>query len=130
MGQSPRLQDPRLGVRRQRVDQFVRPVQAFIRTETAGGVVLLVAAIIALVWANSPWSDFYHDLLEQHLSVDLGIWALDASLHFWINDAAMVLFFFVVGLEIKREAVVGELSDLRRVIVPIAAARSCGAPSR
>jgi len=118
----PRLQDPRLGERRRRVDQFVRPVQLFISRETAGGVVLLVGALIALVWANSPWSDSYHDLLEQRLSVDLAVWSLEGSLHFWINDAAMVLFFFVVGLEIKRQAVIGELSDLRRVVVPIAAA--------
>lgn len=122
MSHFPRLHDPRLGLRRQRMEQFVRPIQSFMATETAGGIVLLIAAIVALVWANSPWSDSYHELLEHHLSIDLGIWALDASLHFWINDALMVIFFFVVGLEIKRETVVGELSDLRRVIVPIVAA--------
>ncbi len=122
MAQFPRLHDPRLGERRQRVDQFVRPIQSFIATETAGGVVLLIAAVLALVWANSPWGESYHHLLEHHLSLDLGFWALDAPLHFWINDAAMVIFFFVVGLEIKRETVVGELSDPRRVIVPIVAA--------
>ncbi|MEX1022833.1 MAG: Na+/H+ antiporter NhaA [Dehalococcoidia bacterium] len=117
-----RHHDPRLAKRRQRVDRFVRPVQSFIALETAGGVVLLLASVLALAWANSPWSDAYHDLLEYHLAIDLGFWSLDESLHFWINDAAMVLFFFVVGLEIKRETVVGELSNLRRVIVPIVAA--------
>ncbi len=115
-------QDRRLALRRARVNRFTRPIQEFIATETAGGLVLLVAAIVALIWANSPWSHHYHDLLHHHLSIDIGIWRLDETLHFWINDAAMVVFFFVVGLEIKREAVVGELSDLRRVIVPIAGA--------
>ena len=113
------IHDPKAAQRRLRVDRFTRPVQQFIATETAGGVVLLIAAVIALVWANSPWSHSYHELLEHHFAVDLGFWALDKSVHFWINDAAMVVFFFVVGLEIKREVVIGELSDLRQVIVPI-----------
>jgi NhaA family Na+:H+ antiporter len=114
--------DPLLGERRERVDRFVRPIQQFIATETAGGVVLLLAAIVALVWANSPWEESYHHLLDHHLAFDLGFWGLDAPVHFWINDVAMVVFFFVVGLEIKREVVIGELSDLRRVVVPIAGA--------
>ncbi|MDA0270102.1 MAG: Na+/H+ antiporter NhaA [Chloroflexi bacterium] len=120
--ETPHHEHPRLAARRQHVDRFVRPVQSFISTETSGGVVLLVAAFIALAWANSPWSDTYHQVLEHHLSVDLGFWALDKSVHFWVNDVLMVIFFFVVGLEIKREAVVGELADPRRVIVPIVAA--------
>lgn len=120
--QSPPHEHPLLAARRQRVDRFVRPIQSFINTETAGGVVLLIAALIALVWANSPWSHTYHEVLEHHLSIDLGFWSLDKPVHFWINDVLMVVFFFVVGLEIKREAVVGELSDVRRVIVPIVAA--------
>lgn len=111
--------DPKTAQRRQRVDRFATPIQRFIATETAGGMVLLVAAVIALVWANSPWGHVYHDILEHHFRIDLGFWSIDESVHFWINDAAMVIFFFVVGLEIKHEAVVGELSDLRRVIVPI-----------
>jgi len=112
-------QDPQAAHRRQRVERFTRPVQQFIATETAGGMVLLVAAVIALIWANSPWEHAYHEILEHHFAIDLGFWSLDRSVHFWINDAAMVVFFFVVGMEIKREAVVGELSDLRRVVVPI-----------
>lgn len=111
--------DPLTAKRRQRVDRFTRPVQQFIATETAGGIVLLIAAVIALIWANSPWDHSYHEILEHHFAVDLGFWSLDRSVHFWINDAAMVIFFFVVGLEIKRETVIGELSDPRRVIVPI-----------
>ncbi|MDP2327251.1 MAG: Na+/H+ antiporter NhaA [Dehalococcoidia bacterium] len=119
---TPQHEHPLLAARRQRVDRFVRPVQSFINTETAGGVVLLLAALVAIVWANSPWEHSYHEILEHHFLVDLGFWSLDKPVHFWINDVLMVVFFFVVGLEIKREAVVGELSDLRRVIVPIVAA--------
>lgn len=119
---STHAQDPRIAQRRQRVDRFTSPVQAFIATETAGGVVLLAAAIFALIWANSPWEHTYHEILDHHFAFDLGFWGLDRPVHFWINDAAMVVFFFVVGLEIKREAVVGELSDPRRVIVPIVGA--------
>lgn len=122
MPSAPYIAHPRQAARRQRVDRFTRPIQTFMATETAGGVVLLVAAVLALAWANSPWSGSYHDLLHYHVAIDVGIWALDAPLHFWINDAAMVIFFFVVGLEIKREAVVGELSELRRVVVPIVGA--------
>ena len=110
---------PPPGVRRIRL---VRPVQRFIRTEAAGGIVLLAGALIALVWANSPWSQSYHDLFDQHLAFDLGFYAVDEPLHFWINDAAMVVFFFVVGMEIKREIVLGELASVRRMVVPAAAA--------
>ena len=108
--------------RRQRVDRFTRPVQQFIATETAGGIVLLVAAVIALAWANSPWEHSYHEMLEHHFAVDLGFWSLDRSVHFWINDAAMVIFFFVVGLEIKRELVHGELRDPKKAALPAIAA--------
>ncbi|MGE3960967.1 MAG: Na+/H+ antiporter NhaA [Dehalococcoidia bacterium] len=122
MESSTHVQDPKAARRRQQVDRFTAPWQRFIATETAGGMVLLAAAIIALAWANSPWEHSYHEILEYHFSIDLGFWSIDRPVHFWINDAAMVVFFFVVGLEIKREAVVGELSDPRRVIVPIVGA--------
>jgi NhaA family Na+:H+ antiporter len=107
------------GVRRIRL---VRPVQRFIRTEAAGGILLLVGAIIALIWVNSPFSHEYHELFEYHLGFDVGFYSVDEPLHFWINDAAMVIFFFLVGMEIKREMVVGELASARRMVVPAAAA--------
>ncbi len=110
---------PPPGVRQIRL---ARPIQRFIRTEAAGGIVLLVGAVLALVWVNSPWSDSYHELFEHHLSFDLGFYSVDETLHFWINDAAMVIFFFLVGMEIKREIVVGELASVRRMVVPAAAA--------
>jgi NhaA family Na+:H+ antiporter len=116
------LTDSGLGERRARVTRFVRPIQEFIQTEAAGGAIMLAAAMFALLWANSPWSHLYHELVEHHIVLDLGFYRIDESLHFWVNDAAMVLFFFVVGLEIKREAVVGELASFRRMILPVAGA--------
>ena len=85
------------------------PVQRYIHTEALGGLILLAATIAALIWANSPWYDRYHEILETHLSIDLALFVVDLSLHHWINDGLMALFFFVVGLEIKREALLGHL---------------------
>ena len=116
------LTNDELAARRARIDRYVRPVQEFIETETSGGFVLLAAALVALVWANSPWDDFYSRLIRHHIVIDLGFVTHDHSLHAWINEGAMALFFFVVGLEIKREIVVGELATVRRLVVPVAAA--------
>ena len=98
------------------------PVQQYIHTESLGGIVLLVATIAALTWANSPWYDQYHDVLETHLAIDLALLDIDLSLHHWINDGLMALFFFVVGLEIKREALFGHFSTPRRAALPAIAA--------
>jgi NhaA family Na+:H+ antiporter len=111
-----------LATRRARIEQFVRPVQAFTHTEAASGIVLLLAAVAALIWANSPWSDGYHHLFEHHVGFDLGFYAVSKSLHAVVNDGAMTVFFFVVGLEIKREVSVGELRSPRRLLVPVCAA--------
>lgn len=114
--------DPRRTFGRARMILFVRPVQEFIQTESASAVLLIVAAAIALVWANSPWNHEYERLLNATISIDLAIWAVEGSLHFWVNEVAMVLFFFVIGLEIKREITIGELSDPRVMAAPIAGA--------
>ena len=98
------------------------PVQQYIHTESVGGLVLLAATISALVWANSPWYDQYHKLLETHVSFDLALFDVDLSLHHWINDGLMAVFFFVVGLEIKREIYFGHFSSLRRAALPAIAA--------
>ena len=98
------------------------PVQQYIHTESLGGIVLLVATIAALVWANSPWYNLYQDVLETHLTIDLALFDIDLSLHHWINDGLMALFFFVVGLEIKREALYGHFSTLRQAALPAVAA--------
>src|SRR5256885_9002889 len=97
-------------------------IDDFLRMEAAGGVLLVAAALLALIWANSPWSNSYRDVLAVHLSVSLGEFALDKPLLLWINDALMAVFFLVVGLEIKREIIDGELSSLRQVTLPCIAA--------
>ncbi|MCP4897793.1 MAG: Na+/H+ antiporter NhaA [bacterium] len=94
----------------------------FVHSEVAGSVLLLACTIVALVWANSPWADVYDNLLHTYVGVSWGDTAFKLSLHHWINDGLMVIFFFVVGLEIKREVVVGQLSDVRKAILPVAAA--------
>jgi NhaA family Na+:H+ antiporter len=102
----------------------VQPLQRLMRNEAAGGVVMLVAAVVALVWANSPWGDSYQELWSTPLVVELGdLVHLDhLTLQHWVNDALMAIFFLLVGLEIKREVVHGDLRDLRSVALPIMAA--------
>lgn len=96
--------------------------QEFFHTAAAGGILLLAAAVIALVWANSPWADVYSDLWATQVTVGANEFGLTKSLHHWINDGLMAVFFFVVGLEIKRELLVGELASPRRAALPAAAA--------
>jgi len=107
----------------QRVARTVHlPLQAFIRTEWLGSGVLLAAAVVALVLANSPAADAVHRLWETRITLDLGFVQLSKSMHYWVNDGLMALFFFVVGLEIKREILHGHLSDPRTAALPAAAA--------
>ncbi|HSL72076.1 MAG TPA: Na+/H+ antiporter NhaA, partial [Longimicrobiales bacterium] len=98
------------------------PVERFLAIEAASGIVLLVCAAVALAWANSPWRDSYYALWHVPLGLRLGPFAFERDLHFWINDGVMTIFFFVVGLEIRREIHRGELSELRRAALPLAAA--------
>ena len=100
----------------------MRPVQRFMHEEASSGIVLFVAAVVALIWANSPWYHVYHELLETHITIGFGRWAIDETLHHWVDDGLMAVFFFVVGLEIKRAVIVGELSSVRRAALPIFAA--------
>ena len=98
---------------------FVRPLQRFMDTEASGAIFMLVAAVAALVWANSPWWHGQEALWETELSIHLGGLAhIDLTLVEWINDALMAVFFFVVGLEIKRELVHGELRDPKKAALP------------
>lgn len=99
-----------------------RPVAEFLRVEAAGGVLLLVAAAVAMLWANSAWADSYEALWHTPIGVNIGSLELSEDLQHWVNDAAMVMFFFVVGLEIKYEIVSGHLRDPRAAAVPIIAA--------
>jgi NhaA family Na+:H+ antiporter len=108
--------------RRETVDRLTGPVQRFIATEISGGILLIVGLAVALAWANSPWADGYSRLLHHHLAIDLGFWSIDEPLEFWVNDLLMTVFFFVVGLEIKRELVAGELARFRQAIIPVSGA--------
>jgi Na+:H+ antiporter, NhaA family len=107
-----------------------RAVREFLHTEASGGIVLLVATIVALVWANSPWREAYSSLWHTEIGIEVGTWSLREDLGHWVNDGLMALFFFVVGLEIKRELVMGELRSWKAASVPaIAAAGGMIAPA-
>jgi NhaA family Na+:H+ antiporter len=97
-------------------------IREFLRHEAAGGVVLLAAAVMAFILTNSPLAGLYHDFFELHLTVKLGGAGLDKSLGHWINNGLMAIFFFLVGLEIKRELIEGELSSPRQAALPVVAA--------
>jgi len=93
-------------------------MRQFIRLEAAGGILLLVAAVVAMLIANSPLSALYDDLLDTTVAVQVGALAIDKPLLLWINDGLMAVFFFLVGLEIKREVLEGELSSLSQIVMP------------
>ncbi|MCP9464534.1 MAG: Na+/H+ antiporter NhaA [Nitrospira sp.] len=104
------------------IQPVVEPFQKFIHAESAGGILLLISTVIALVWANSPWSESYAAFRRLPVTVGVGDFVLTEPLVLWINDGLMAMFFFVIGLEIKREVLVGELSSLRQASLPLAAA--------
>ena len=104
------------------IEHLLRPFQRFAATESSGGIVLLLCTVLALAWANSPWAESYHRLWEIPLTVGVGSQVLTLSLHHVINDGLMAVFFFLVGLEIKREMLVGELASVRHAALPIAGA--------
>jgi NhaA family Na+:H+ antiporter len=104
------------------VERFMRPFVRFLEIESASGVVLLLCTVAALILANSPWADALDQFWHIHLTVTLGPWRLDETLVHWINDGLMTIFFFVVGLEIKRELIAGELRDARKAALPVMAA--------
>ncbi|MDH3726002.1 MAG: Na+/H+ antiporter NhaA [Myxococcales bacterium] len=107
---------------RRRILRFTQPLVRFLRVESASGLVLAVCTVVALTAANSPWAASYGRMWNQNIRVGAGALELSYPLWYWINDGLMVLFFFVIGLEIKRELVSGELQEARRVVLPVAAA--------
>lgn len=112
-----------MGGERRLARRVGRPMREFLAIEAASGMFLIAATVLALVWANSPWSESYHDFLDFHISIEFGtLLTLDESLEHWVNDGLMVIFFFVVGLEIKRELVSGELRGPRAAALPAMAA--------
>src|ERR671917_1842322 len=108
--------------RRQPVEKIVRPFQDFADKQSSGGILLIAATVAALVWANSPWGESYAALWHTKLTVGVGDFSLSKDLTHWVNDGLMAAFFLVVGLEIKREIFVGELSSLRGAALPVVAA--------
>ncbi|MFX0537737.1 Na+/H+ antiporter NhaA [Ornithinimicrobium sp. Y1847] len=92
-----------------------------LRSEPGSALLLVAVTLVALVWANSPWSHAYEELWHLPLSVRLGEAGIDMSLHHWVNDGLMVIFFFVVGLEVRQELAVGSLRDRRRALLPVVA---------
>ena len=111
-----------LSIPRPPIIVLLRPFQRFAETAAAGGILLLAGTLAALIWANSPWAESYVRLWQTPLTFGAGGFVLSKPLLLWINDLLMTVFFFVVGLEIKREVLVGELATPRQAALPIAAA--------
>ena len=105
--------------RKATLKRFTQPAQNFINTEISSGIIIVVAVLIALVVANSPLDNLYYDVVHLKIKLAIGDNILSGDLHYWINDAAMVIFFFLVGTEIKREVLVGELADKKSLPVPL-----------
>jgi NhaA family Na+:H+ antiporter len=104
------------------IERVLQPFAEFAHTASSGGIVLLVCTAVALAWANSPWAASYHHIWELEIAVDAGPFSIRSTLHHLINDGLMAVFFFLVGLEIKREVLIGELASLRQAALPAAAA--------
>ena len=102
--------------------RILLPFQDFFKKEASSGILLIVFTLVALVWANSPWAQSYSDLWATTVTIGAEGFELSKPLLLWINDGLMAIFFFVVGLEIKREILVGELSSPRQAALPIVAA--------
>jgi len=102
--------------------RLARPALRFLHVEAAGGLLLLMSTVAALVWVNSPWASSYHELWGTEVTLNVGGHVLEEDLRHWVNDALMAVFFFVVGLEIKQELVTGHLSTAQSALLPAIAA--------
>lgn len=102
--------------------KILRPFQEFLKLEASGGILLMAFAVIALLWANSAFSDSYANIWQTRIAVLVGDFGINKALLLWVNDGLMAIFFFLVGLEIKRELLIGELASFRRAALPIAGA--------
>lgn len=103
-------------------DRVLSPFEHFVNRQSASGLLLMASAVLALIIANSALATIYEGVLHTHFSVSLGSWSIDKTLHHWVNDGLMAFFFFVVGLELKREMLVGELANIRKAALPAIAA--------
>jgi NhaA family Na+:H+ antiporter len=115
-------QEESLGLPKEPIDKVTKPLEKFLHVEAASGVVLLLCALVALVLANSPASEWYLKLWKTPVGFSLGSFEMVHPLYHWINDGLMAIFFFVIGLEVKRELVIGELREMRKATLPLAAA--------
>lgn len=104
------------------IQPMMEPFQRFIHAQSTGGVLLLAATVLAMIWANSPWAESYGTFWNMPVSLVVGSHALTEPLLEWINEGLMAMFFFVIGLEIKREILVGELASFRQAALPLTAA--------
>ena len=104
------------------IERLVGPFQEFAELESSGGILLICCTVVALAWANSPWSASYFHLWHTNLTFGFASGAFSEPLHFWINDGLMAVFFLLVGLEVKRETLAGELASFKKAALPAAAA--------
>ena len=104
------------------IRRAVQPVLEFFTTEAGGGAILLAATVVALVWVNSPFGDSYEELWQHSLTLGFGEASISHDLRHWVNEGLMTFFFLVVGLEVKRELVNGELDSMRKALLPVVAA--------
>src|SRR5271170_8081632 len=111
-------------VRKPHIEALTAPFARFAKIEASGGIILLVSTAVALVWANSVWHHSYEVLWDTPVTIGFGRIVISETRHHWINDGLMSIFFFLVGLEIKREVLIGELSSLKQAAFPFIAAVS------
>ena len=100
----------------------IRAIREFLRLESSGGILLICAALAAEIWANSPWGPEYFEVINTKVAVIIGDFDIDKPAFLWVNDGLMAIFFFLVGLEVKREILEGELSSRDQVVLPCAGA--------
>jgi NhaA family Na+:H+ antiporter len=106
----------------EKIDTILKPIERYMHNESTAGILLFLCALTAAIWSNSAWSSFYFDLWDYEIAIRAGDYEVKNTLHHWINDGLMAMFFFVIGLELKREIMAGELSDIRKAMLPLVAA--------
>lgn len=107
--------------RRQFSAQLSGPLRRYLATESGSATILVIATVVALAWSNSPWSQTYEAIWATDASLRIGTFGIEMDLAHWINDGLMAVFFFVVGMEVRRDLAIGELTDRRRVLLPVIA---------
>ena len=104
-------------------NRIATPFEHFLHAQTTTGIILMFMTVLALILANTPLTETYAHFFHTKVDLNVGSWSLSHSIHHWINDGLMAIFFFIIGLEIKREILVGELSNIKVAILPILAAK-------